>query len=95
MLSSDICGMLMLGGCQCAGPFSQQLLGISPSDNHKFEMALLDKHEVLRPGYSRVSFPFFMPPVEIDFVISAILFVADHGWKFLPDYKYVCCVLCQ
>ena len=35
------------GGCQCAGPFSQHILGISPLDNKRIELALLDKHEVL------------------------------------------------
>ena len=38
------------GGCMCAGPYSQSLLGISVIHNQQIETALLDKHEVLRPG---------------------------------------------
>ena len=37
-----------LGGCQCAGPFSQHILGISSQNNKRIELALLDKHEVIR-----------------------------------------------
>ena len=35
------------GGCQCAGPFSQHILGLSAESNKRIELALLDKHEVL------------------------------------------------
>jgi hypothetical protein len=28
-----------------------------------------------------------MTPAEIDFVVWAIFFVADHGHKFLPFYR--------
>lgn len=38
-----------VGGCQCAGPYSQMLLGLSNEANKKLEVALLDKHEVQRP----------------------------------------------
>jgi hypothetical protein len=30
----------------CAGPFSQQLMGLSTEANRRLELALLDKHEV-------------------------------------------------
>ena len=41
---------ITVGGCQCAGPFSQHILGLSNEDNKKIELALLDKHEVLTSG---------------------------------------------
>jgi len=71
----------------CAGPFSQLLLGIDSKLNLRFEELLLEKHEVYRPGYTRVSFPFWTSPQEVDFVINAIAFVAMHGWKFLSCYR--------
>jgi len=49
-LLNDLFGVQSRGGCQCAGPFSQELLGITQSANEEIELALLDKHEVLRPG---------------------------------------------
>lgn len=42
---------LLAGGCQCAGPFSQHLLGISSENNKRIELALLDKHEVSLQAY--------------------------------------------
>lgn len=71
----------------CAGPFSQLLLGIDAVHNQRFEHLLLEKHEVYRPGYSRVSFTFFTSQLEVDYIIDAISFVATHGWKFLRNYR--------
>ena len=76
------------GGCQCAGPFSQELLGISSGSNRQLELALLDKHEVLRPGYSRFSLPYWMSPFEIDYILKSIEFIAQNGYKFLNFYRY-------
>mmetsp|Transcript_5627 Transcript_5627/g.7812 ORF Transcript_5627/g.7812 Transcript_5627/m.7812 type:complete len:92 (+) Transcript_5627:237-512(+) len=72
----------------CAGPFSQLLLGIDSHHNVRFEELLLEKHEVYRPGFTRVSVPFWICPREVDFLVSAIAFVAEHGWKFLSCYRY-------
>ena len=30
-----------------------------------------------------------MLPEEVDYVTDAILFLAEHGWKFLPLYRSV------
>jgi tRNA(Ile)-lysidine synthase TilS/MesJ len=51
-------------------------------------MALLEKHEVFRPGFTRLSFPYWSTKEEIDSIIASILFVATHGWKFLSSYRY-------
>ena len=102
-LLNDLFGIQSRGGCQCAGPFSQQILGLSSSRNKRLESALLDKHEVLRPGYSRLSLAYWMSQAEIDYVLDSVLFVAEHGFKFLPLYRFVhctdnisfhCCVYC-
>jgi selenocysteine lyase/cysteine desulfurase len=87
-LLNDLFGIQARGGCSCAGPLSQDILGISHEANKDIELALLDKHEVLRPGYTRVSFPYWIGMAEIEYVVDAIEFVATHGWCFLPQYKY-------
>lgn len=71
----------------CAGPFSQLLLGIDESTNDRFESLLLEKNEVYRPGYTRISFPFWMSKCEIDYIINSVAFIAEHGWKFLKLYR--------
>ncbi len=87
VLLNDLFGVQARGGCMCAGPFSQQLLGIGRKHNEAFETALLEKHEVLRPGYTRLSLPYWTAQEEVDYVVDAILFVAQHGWKFLSMYR--------
>ena len=87
-LLNDLFGIQSRGGCMCAGPYSQVLLGLNESDSFKIENALLEKHEILRPGYTRISLPFWMLHDEIEYVINAILIIAEHGWKFLSLYRY-------
>jgi selenocysteine lyase/cysteine desulfurase/tRNA(Ile)-lysidine synthase TilS/MesJ len=71
---NDVFGIQSRGGCQCAGPYSQRLLGLVTSTttengnmdvpnerNVEIEDALYrykESAELLRPGYSRVSLPY-------------------------------------
>ena len=87
-LLNDLFGVQSRGGCSCAGPYSQFLLGIDSSSNELLERALLDKHEMLRPGYTRVSLPYWLSRAEIDYVVDAILFVAQSGAHYLPKYTF-------
>ena len=32
--------------------------------------------------------PFFITDDEADFILNALKFVAEHGWVFLPLYRY-------
>jgi hypothetical protein len=43
--------------------------------------------QVLRPGYSRLSLPYFTSPEKRDFILTCIEFVADFGVLFLPHYR--------
>jgi len=86
-LLNDLFGVQTRGGCACAGPYSLRLLGIAPATAARVEACLLDKSEVLRPGYTRVSLPYFMAEHVLDFVLSAVIAVADHGWRLLPHYR--------
>ena len=62
------------GGCACAGPYALRLLGIAPRDASALERALVGHRqscEVLRPGFSRVSFPYFVSGREVEYVLRA------------------------
>ncbi|TYZ64994.1 hypothetical protein PybrP1_000442 [[Pythium] brassicae (nom. inval.)] len=87
-LLNDLFGVQTRGGCQCAGPYATRLLGLTRTDTLALETALIEKKEMLRPGFSRVSFPYFMDDDELEYIVRAIKFVADEGWKFLPQYKF-------
>jgi len=86
-LLNDLFGVQSRGGCVCAGPYSISLLGISASNAARIEACLLDKTEVLRPGYTRVSLPYFAAREEVEYIAAAIAAVADHGWRLLPAYR--------
>ena len=43
------------------------------------------EREVLRPGFVRLNFPFFMDEKTVDFVLEALCFIAKEGWKLLPE----------
>uniref|UniRef100_H3H5W5 Aminotransferase class V domain-containing protein n=1 Tax=Phytophthora ramorum TaxID=164328 RepID=H3H5W5_PHYRM len=87
-LLNDLFGIQTRGGCQCAGPYATRLLGLARRDVLALESALIEKKEMLRPGFTRVSFPYFMTTAELEYVLAAVNFVATDGWKFLPQYKF-------
>ncbi|ACO67040.1 predicted protein, partial [Micromonas commoda] len=84
---NDVFGVQARGGCACAGPYAHALLGIDESASAALEAHLLDKAEVLRPGFARVSLPYFASVREIEYVANAIHAVANHAWRLLPMYR--------
>ena len=97
-LLNDVFGIQSRGGCQCAGPYSQYLLGMDDNNcsptggcgsNESVEDWLVHtKDELMRPGATRLSLPSMGTTVEQeDYVIEAIRWVAKHGWKFLHVYR--------
>jgi len=85
-LLNDLFGIQCRGGCQCAGPYAQRLLGLGPVNNAAVEQSLLqDKAEVLRPGFSRLSLPYTLSLAEVEFTVAALSFVAQKGYLFLPQ----------
>ncbi|KAL3661675.1 hypothetical protein V7S43_013434 [Phytophthora oleae] len=89
-LLNDLFGVQARGGCQCAGPFGSRLLGLSREHIIDLGHAVVAKHEILKPGVARMSFPYFADEDEVDYVLEAVHFVANHGWKFLPQYDFDC-----
>ena len=94
-LLNDIFGIQARGGCACAGPYAQDLLGMSNMDpttqesySDLFETCLLNKNELLRPGFTRISFPWMLREDEVNYIVSALQSISNQGWKMLPHYKY-------
>ena len=84
---NDVFGIQARGGCACAGPYAHSLLGIDERSASAIEAHLLDKAEVLRPGFARVSLPYFASIDEIEYTTNALHAVADHAWRLLPMYR--------
>lgn len=102
-LLNDIYGIQARGGCACAGPYAQDLLGIDESLAHRYQNILVEDtrldrahlrrkeehscYEILRPGFARLNLPYFASDAEIDFIINAVIAVARRGWTMLPYYQ--------
>lgn len=42
--------------------------------------------KLLRPGFTRISLPYFINDSELAFIMEAVKMVATEGWKLLPQY---------
>ena len=84
---NDVFGVQARGGCACAGPYALSLLGLDPAGAAALETLLLDQAEVMRPGFARLSLPYFASPAETAYALAAVHAVADHGWRLLTLYR--------
>jgi selenocysteine lyase/cysteine desulfurase len=87
-LLNDLFGIQSRGGCSCAGPYGHRLLGIDIERSHEFEREIAKGCEGIKPGWVRVNFNYFISEVVFDFILQSVEFVAEHGWKLLPDYSF-------
>lgn len=87
-LLNDLLGIQARGGCSCAGPYGHRLLGIDLATSKEFEREIVRGCEGIKPGWVRVNFNYFLSETQFQFLLDAIHFVAEHGWKFLPDYSF-------
>ena len=88
-LLNDLFGIQARGGCSCAGPYGHRLLGIDLTQSREFEREILRGSEGVKPGWVRVNFNYFLSETVFDYLIRAVSFVAEHGWKLLPWYDFV------
>jgi hypothetical protein len=53
-----------------------------------FEAAILAGCEGVKPGWARLGFNYFFSEAMFDFILRAVLWVAEEGWKLLPLYRF-------
>jgi hypothetical protein len=41
----------------------------------------------VKPGWVRISLPYYASEEDLEFILSAVEFVADHGLDFVPCYR--------
>ncbi len=85
---NDLFGIQARGGCSCAGPYGHRLLGIDLQTSYRIEEAVATGCEVIKPGWVRVNFNYFIAEEEFAYLIEAVHLVADQGWRLLPLYTY-------
>ncbi len=86
-LLDHLFGIQNRAGCSCAGPYGHRLLGIERARSERYRAAISRGIGGLKPGWVRVSLPYYASAEDIEFILSAIEFVADHGQDFLPEFR--------
>ncbi|KAK2438799.1 cysteine desulfurase protein [Trifolium repens] len=87
-LLNDLFGIQARGGCACAGPYGHDLLNINESQSLAVRSAIQEGYIGVKPGWTRVSFPYYMGEEDFEFILAAIEFVAIYGQRFLSLYNF-------
>lgn len=89
-LLNDLFGIQARGGCVCAGPYGLKLLGLEENyyRDVEYQLSNFDDVEVIRPGFVRINFNYFVTEEEVQYVLDAVDFIAKEGWKLLPKYAF-------
>jgi selenocysteine lyase/cysteine desulfurase len=86
-LLDHLFGIQNRAGCSCAGPYGHRLLGIDRARSESYRAQINRGLIGLKPGWVRVTLPYYASDEDIEFLLSAIEFVADHGHEFLTEYR--------
>ena len=87
-LLNDLFGIQSRGGCSCAGPYGNRLLGIDLERSHEFAREITGGCEGIKPGWVRVNFNYFLSDTVADYIVEAVGLVARDGWRLLGDYRF-------
>ena len=87
-LLNDLFGIQSRAGCSCAGPYGHRLLDIDFEKSEQYRKWIGKGFSGIKPGWCRVSLHYVMDDIEVDFILKAIEFVADQGYRFLPLYNF-------
>jgi len=87
-LLNDLFGIQARGGCSCAGPYGHYLLNLDDEQSRRIEEQMYSGAMLLRPGWIRFNLNYFLDHQTVDYILSAIEMVANHGAKLLPYYQY-------
>ena len=87
-LLNDVFGIQARGGCSCAGPYGHQLLDLSMAKSSALENQLHQGNMVLRPGWTRLNFNYFIDENTFEYLLAALALIAEHGWRLLACYQF-------
>ena len=87
-LLSDLFGIQSRAGCSCAGPYGHRLLNIDLKTSDRYRKTIVEGVGGIKPGWARINLHYVFTEKDIKFLIDAINFIAEHGEKFLFEYKF-------
>lgn len=86
-LLDHLFGIQNRAGCSCAGPYGHRLLGIDSARSEKYRAQIAQGVLGLKPGWVRLSLPYYASQEDVEFMLRAVEFVADYGEVFVPAYR--------
>jgi hypothetical protein len=86
-LLDHLFGMQARAGCSCAGPYGHRLLGIDAERSERYRQLIHQGLLGAKPGWVRVSIPYYSSAADVEFLLSAVEAVADTGDAFVPLYR--------
>jgi len=87
-LLNDLFGIQSRAGCSCAGPYGHRLLDIDFEQSEQYRKWIGKGFSGIKPGWCRISLHYVMDDIEVDFILNAVEFVADQGYRFMPLYDF-------
>lgn len=96
-LLNDLFGIQSRGGCMCAALFSKELLNIPDEiwghykklmTNSTYDGVKGGPFYSYRPGFTRLSFNYFISHEEMEFIFKAIEWVCQNADKMVQKYDY-------
>ena len=87
-LLNDLFGIQARSGCFCAGPYGHRLLDFDRETSAAHEAEAARGNLGIKLGFARLSFAYFISETVFDYLVAAVHFVADHGAKLLPLYRF-------
>ncbi|MEZ4655671.1 MAG: aminotransferase class V-fold PLP-dependent enzyme [Candidatus Eisenbacteria bacterium] len=87
-LLNDLFGIQSRAGCSCAGPYGHRLLGIDLEHSERYRHWIMKGFTGIKPGWCRIGFHYTMEDAEAEYVMDAVEFVAEHGERFVPLYRF-------
>jgi selenocysteine lyase/cysteine desulfurase len=85
---NDLFGIQSRGGCSCAGPYGHRLLRIGPDRARDFASQAVAGYLGVKPGWTRLSFSFYLSEAEFAYLVEAVHLVATYGERLLPEYRF-------
>jgi selenocysteine lyase/cysteine desulfurase len=85
-LLDHLFGIQARAGCSCAGPYGHRLLGIDEDRSTRYRRLIQAGLLGVKPGWVRISVPYYASQADVEYLLSAVETVADVGEAFVPLY---------
>jgi selenocysteine lyase/cysteine desulfurase len=87
-LLSDLFGIQARSGCFCAGPYVHRLYPIDDAWSARMDDLASRGYLGAKLSLCRLGFNYVLTDEVFEYVVEAVHFLADEGWKLLPLYRF-------